>query len=480
MKKILAFCSSLLIMGTCFFASCEKPAPEPDGPTTGGTPTVSISADQTFADDNTATLTLTLSAAAAEDVKVTLAKAEAKDGITELTADYTKNVTIKKGETTATVTVTAETRGLEAGEYQAGIKIASATGAEVAENAVVYIKFSYEFTPSVSLYASAAFASDKTASLTVKLDKAGSKDVVVTLADDEGSQVAMSYEKTVTVPAGQTEVEVPVTCEIPADLAVGTYPAIIKIADVQNGLKGNVTSVTINLTYPFAVAITVDGIFDDWNDPNIKEWTLPEGQVLYDAIKKLKLTATEKYVYLYMQFYDPGFDFNMPINIYIDADGNPATGGYTGAVDNDTAWPPYEITNQGMEWYCELAFHDGDHYNNMHDWGTLYRYNPEAEPGQSVFAGVLQGLDPATYDGSAIYCTGEIGENNISQVEIQFQRSFFGITGNKVRYAVKIMDGLNNWKAMGILPQGVATDLSDPMSRQHVDMAAIDLPAYVQ
>ena len=478
MKKILAFCSSLLIMGTCFFASCEKPAPEPDGPATGVTPTVSISADQAFADDNTATLTLTLSAAAAEDVKVTLAKAEAKDGITELTADYTKNVTIKKGETTATVTVTAETRGLEAGEYQAGIKIASATGAEVAENAVVYIKFSYEFTPSVSLYASASFASDKTASLTVKLDKAGSKDVVVTLADDEGSQVAVSYEKTVTVPAGQTEVEVPVTCEIPADLAVGTYPAIIKIADVQNGLKGNVTSVTINLTYPFAVAITVDGIFDDWNDPNIKEWTLPEGQVLYDAIKKLKLTATEKYVYLYMQFYDPGYDFNMPINIYIDADGDTATGAYTNATDNDTAYPPYDMTNQGMEWYCELSFHDGDHYNNMYSWGTLYEVNAGAD-GQVVW-GNLTAKTLGTYDGSQIFCTGEIGEDNIAQVEIQFERTFFKITGNKTRYAVKIMDGANNWKAMGLIPQGTATDLSDPTSRQHVDMATIDLPAYVQ
>lgn len=478
MKKILAFCSSLLIMGTCFFASCEKPAPEPDGPATGVTPTVSISADQAFADDNTATLTLTLSAAAAEDVKVTLAKAEAKDGITELTADYTKNVTIKKGETTATVTVTAETRGLEAGEYQAGIKIASATGAEVAENAVVYIKFSYEFTPSVSLYASASFASDKTASLTVKLDKAGSKDVVVTLADDEGSQVAMSYEKTVTVPAGQTEVEVPVTCEIPADLAVGTYPAIIKIADVQNALKGNVTSVTINLTYPFAVEITVDGIFDDWNDPNIKEWTLPEGQVLYDAIKKLKLTATEKYVYLYMQFYDPGYDFNMPINIYIDADGNTATGAYTNATDNDTAYPPYDMTNQGMEWYCELSFHDGDHYNNMYSWGTLYEVNAGAD-GQVVW-GNLTAKTVGTYDGSQIFCTGEIGEDNIAQVEIQFERTFFKITGNKTRYAVKIMDGANNWKAMGLIPQGTATDLSDPTSRQHVDMATIDLPAYVQ
>lgn len=479
MKKFFAFCSSLLIMGSCFFTSCEKPVgPEGDEPTPGATPTVSISADQAFAEDNTATLTLTLSAAVAEDVKVTLAKAEAKDGVTELTADYTKNVTIKKGETTATVTVTAETRGLEAGEYQAGIKIASATGAEVAENAVVYIKFSYEFTPSVSLYASASFASDKTASLTVKLDKAGSKDVVVTLADDEGSQVAMSYEKTVTVPAGQTEVEVPVTCEIPADLAVGTYSAIIKIADVQNGLKGNVPSVTINLTYPFAVAITVDGIFDDWNDPNIKEWTLPEGQVLYEAIKKLKLTASEKYVYLYMQFYDPGFDFNMPINIYIDADGNPATGAYTNATDNDTAYPPYDMTNQGMEWYCELSFHDGDHYNNMYSWGTLYEVNAGAD-GQVVW-GNLTGKTLGTYDGSQIFCTGEIGEDNIAQVEIQFERTFFKITGNKTRYAVKIMDGANNWKAMGLLPQGTATDLSDPTSRQHVDMATIDLPAYVQ
>ena len=290
--------------------------------------------------------------------------------------------------------------------------------------------------------------------------------------------MALSYEKTVTVPAGQTEVEVPVTCEIPADLAVGTYPAIIKIADVQNGLKGNVTSVTINLTYPFAVAITVDGIFDDWNDPNIKEWTLPEGQVLYDAIKKLKLTATEKYVYLYMQFYDPGFDFNMPINIYIDADGNPATGAYTNATDNDTAYPPYDMTNQGMEWYCELSFHDGDHYNNMYSWGTLYEVNAGAD-GQVVW-GNLTAKTLGTYDGSQIFCTGEIGEDNIAQVEIQFERTFFKITGNKTRYAVKIMDGANNWKAMGLLPQGTATDLSDPTSRQHVDMATIDLPAYVQ
>ena len=65
-------------------------------------------------------------------------------------------------------------------------------------------------------------------------------------------------------------------------------------------------------------------------------------------------------------------------------------------------------------------------------------------------------------------------------LRIVFERTFFKITGNKTRYAVKIMDGANNWKAMGLLPQGTATDLSDPTSRQHVDMATIDLPAYVQ
>ena len=89
MKKFFAFCSSLLIMGACVFTSCEKPETPQGGdePTPGATPTVSISADQAFAEDNTATVTLTLSEAAAADVKVTLAKAEAKDGVTELVAD---------------------------------------------------------------------------------------------------------------------------------------------------------------------------------------------------------------------------------------------------------------------------------------------------------------------------------------------------------------------------------------------------------
>ena len=458
------------------FASCEKEQGGQDAP--AAEPTVSVSADQTFAEDNTAKLTLTLSAASKKDVKVTLANADVQTGKTKLTADYNKNITIKAGETSAVVEVEADVFGLDAGDYQAAIKVASAEGAKVAENAVAYINYTYEYKPAVNLYAESSVAPDKTVKLNVALEKATNRDVKVTLVDGELSGLALEYEKNVTIAAGQTEAEVVVTVKFADDLTPGIYPLSVRLDQVENGVKGNATEVTFNLSYPFGVNITVDGVFDDWNDSNIKEWTLPEGLVLYDYIKKLKLTATEKYVYLYMQFYDPGFDFNMPINIYIDADGNPATGAYTNATDNDTAYPPYEMTNQGLEWYCELSFHDGDHYNNMYSWGTLYEVNSGAD-GQVVW-GNLTAKALGTYDGSQIFCTGGIGEDNIAQVEIQFERSFFKITGNKTRFAVKIMDGANNWKAIGILPQGNATDLNDPLSRQHVDMATLDLPLFVQ
>lgn len=475
MKKFFAFCSSLLIMGACVFTSCEKPETPQGGdePTPGATPTVSISADQTYAEDNTATVTLTLSAAAEADVKVTLAKADPKDGITELVADYTKNVTIKAGETKATVTVTAETRGLEAGEYQTGIKIASATGAEVAENAVVYIKFVYEFKPSVSLYADANFSSDKTANLTVKLDKAGAKDVVVTLADGEGTVAAMTYDKTVTVPAGQTEVVVPVTVDVPADLTAGVYPGVITIVEVTNGLKGNVPSVTINLAYPFTVTITVDGVFDEWDNPTIQTWTLPEGQVLYDRIKVLKLTANEKYVYMYTEFQD-SFDWPVSSNIYIDADGNHETGGIVTAAHNLTYdMPPYE--NMGLEWYLEHWIHDGAVYNNMYTWGTTYKYTSDT-PGLGVF-GNLTAQAVGSFGGETLFCTGSVDENGIARWEIQFDRAFFGMTGDAAEFAFKVYEYDNMY---GLIPQGTASDLNDYKSRQHVPMARVNLPAFVQ
>ena len=89
----------------------------------------------------------------------------------------------------------------------------------MAENAVVYINYTYEYKPDVNLYADAQVASDKTVKLNVALAKATNKDVKVTLADGELSGLTFEYEKTVTIPAGETEKEVVVTVNLPENLA---------------------------------------------------------------------------------------------------------------------------------------------------------------------------------------------------------------------------------------------------------------------
>ena len=269
MKKVMLFVSTMLMVATAIVA-CEDPE-NPNGPDTnkdGEVPTLTVAADAAFNSEMKATLTLTLSAAATQDVEVKLAKGTVQSGKSEIAADFSKKVVIPVGETSKTVEVSADAMGLESGEYQAAIKVESAQGAKVAENAVVYINYTFVFTPAVNLHADTNFASDKTAKLTVSLAKATSKDVKVKLATDAASTATVTYDNEVVVPAGETSKEITVTVTIPDDLAAGTYAAIIKIESAENGEVGTSSSVTINLTYPFSVGITVDGVFDDWNDPS--------------------------------------------------------------------------------------------------------------------------------------------------------------------------------------------------------------------
>ena len=46
------------------------------------------------------------------------------------------------------------------------------------------------------------------------------------------------------------------------------------------------------------------------------------------------------------------------------------------------------------------------------------------------------------------------------------------------RFAVKIMDQYNNWRTLGILPQGNAVEVDGVMQHGLVDMAEITLPNY--
>ncbi|MBO8483076.1 MAG: hypothetical protein IAB75_03030 [Bacteroidetes bacterium] len=472
---------SALVAGTMFTACKENPS----GPETV-IPTVSISADASFASDNTATLTLSLSEATTEDVSVTLADADVQSGSKKVSAIYSKNVTIAAGETSATVDVQADILGLEEGTYQAAIQIASAEGAEVAENPVVYIALNYVQQASVDLYAdNTTFRPDGTAALRLVLSEASSMDVTVTLEEGEGTTADVSYEKTVTIPAGETEKEVILTVEIPENLEPGTYPAVIQIASVENALAGNAKSATINLVYPFTANITVDGVFDDWDTAPASVWTLPEGDVKYGMIKTLKLAANGSRVFVYFEFDDPSNynsktpyeDNSLPFNMYIDTDGDPTTGAIVTAVDNDTYYPPYDADHMGLEYYLEITLHDvgTNTISDFWTYGGLYRY--DGDDGDAVFSKLTQLKAGSDYDGSSIYGSG-VYENGTGRVEVQLSRQFFEMTGSKARFAVKVMDQYNNWKALGLLPQGNSVEVDGVTQHGQVDMAEITLPDY--
>ena len=495
MKKIL-FAFSAAAMAACLSVSCEK-APQDNEKPAEENIVVSMKADAAFAEDNRAKITLELSKAASEDVTVTLAKAPVQSGKNEVPADYAKNVKITKGQTTAVVTVEADVLGLESGEYQAAVQISDVKGAMKPENAVVYITLNYAFKPEVNIYADNAFSGDKTAHIRVALSKATTKDVTVGIVPSADNKFAVTVEPaSLTIAAGQTEAEAIATVTIPDDIEIGVHPLSFEISETVNAVAGKVSKATVNLTYPFATSITIDGSFDDWDVPGLATYTLPEGIILYPMIRTMKLAANEKYAYLYFEFVDPGtVDYycalkkevrkgeplasnTLPIDILIDADGNVETGCYVGSTDNDTAYPPYANDNMGLEWYIEGGFHMG---NPFTDFTGLSAYFYIGADKDHVF--IKDGLDnkAGTYTAAEFFGQVVFDESaNLGKAEVQFDRKFFKMTGNKARFALKLMDGPMNWDAIGYLPQAAATSMTDPTSRPHCDMATLILPNYVE
>lgn len=444
-------------------------------------PIVSISADSEFASDNTATLTLTLSEATSGDVSVTLADADVQSGIEKVAAIYSKNVTIEAGKTSVTVDVQADVLGLESGEYQTAIRIASAEGAEVAENSVVYIGFNYVERPSVELYSEVTdVPASREFNLLVRLSAAYTEDVTVTLADGADSNVPAIYEKNVTVSAGETEVQVPVTVNTDG-LEPGNYKVVIDLISADNAVVGSAKSASVNLAYPFNAEITIDGLFDDWDMVESQTYTCPDN-AKYPVVRTLKLAANSRDVYVYFEFEAPenyGFaafdNNNIPYNFYIDPDGNAATGAYVGTIDNDTAGQPFDP--MGFTYYVEAALRDGtaEPFTNFYS-STIYRADCTVDGGFFWTSDVTLVNLAGTYTGEDIYGTGTY-EGGLARIEVKLSRSFFGITGTSFRFALKLMDGQNNWKAMGLLPQGPVDADGNFVP---VDLGVISLPEYAE
>lgn len=478
MKKFFLIAAAALLT----LAACEKPGPENTDPTPGKTPTVSISADNTFNDAMKANVTLTLSAAAAEDVTVKLAKGDIQSGKTLIPADFDKTVVIEKGKTTATVEVTADATGLSDGEFQSAIKIASATGAEVAENAIVYINVTFEYKPSVNVFADEFFEGDKTAKIKVAIDKAIAKDVKATIqfASENAFEVALATNPIV-IPAGSTEAEAVATITIPDGTAPGNYPIALSIKEAENAVLGNATNATVTLSYPFSVQINIDGDFSDWNNANVQTFTPQDiSKSCYRALKVVKAAATPQYLYFYFEFNHleyttPNEFLNLPFDLILDADGDYATGGYVGNIDNDHAYPMFENEKIGMEWYCEFSLWDGTYFSDWNYWPAMYEFTGNG--GDIIWGNLVnRNAEPGT---AQSFGTGVYDENeHVGRVECQLSRSWYHITNTTCRFAAKLMNGNNNWACIGLIPQGIATDINNVETRAMCDMATVSLPKY--
>lgn len=139
MKKIFYF----LVAFTLLVVSCEKEPSEQDM----NLPTVSVSVNQNFNADQTATLVIDLSTTSDKEVVVNLIETDVESGKTKLPVNFENTIIIPAGTTEVTIDIVANIENLQTGSYQSAIKIESAENAIVNEDDVVYINYQGEIGP---------------------------------------------------------------------------------------------------------------------------------------------------------------------------------------------------------------------------------------------------------------------------------------------------------------------------------------------
>lgn len=233
---------------------------------------------------------------------------------------------------------------------------------------------------------------------------------------------------------------------------------------------GHMYAVTLEYAPVAPVAtLTIDGDVTDWATVPAVTYTLPKGDVMYTAMKKLKATSDDDFVYLYFEFDDPNWDAVRQLNLMIDADGNPATGGIVGATQQQEggAWvPPYTMDGMGMEYYFEHWLHDGTQYNDFIHFPHIYKFNPSTPAGQSVFGNLIElPFGEGNLDDSKIINKGNIIAGT-GYMEMRLSREFFGILDKNFNVGYKLYAGNTD---IGLLPQGAVKN----GSRTLTAMAAV-------
>lgn len=209
-----------------------------------------------------------------------------------------------------------------------------------------------------------------------------------------------------------------------------------------------------NITYeylpsvPKASAVSIDGSFDEWKDVPAVAYSIPDGDVRYTALRTLRLTSDDKFVYGYMEIDEPGFSFPMPCDLFVDADGNENTGGKLTSTDNKETKLPY--TDSGLEWYIEGGLHGASYYNNFASCLNAHEYT--GANGAGIFSSLTSRY--GEYDDEKLYGKGSINGNKIGRLEFKMARGYFSLIGKRMKMGIKLMDGNHDWDCYGLLPQG--------------------------
>lgn len=215
--------------------------------------------------------------------------------------------------------------------------------------------------------------------------------------------------------------------------------------------------------------IVIDGDFSDWDKAeNLPVCTIPEEGALFTELKTIKVAASASTVYLYIEFHDPSLHNSYPCDIILDSDGNKNTGYYVASDDKAINGKVFNFC--GGEWYIEADIHKNVGYNNLTREGVFEYTGPN---GDSVFS---NNKDRSySYGPREIFARGE-NKSNTGRYEIQLDRKWFRITGEKVRVGVKLMDGKNGWATIGVLPQLPSQD----GKYSPATLFEVEIPAFVE
>jgi len=244
----------------------------------------------------------------------------------------------------------------------------------------------------------------------------------------------------------------------PAD-ANGGFTAVEKIRIDFTGKTtpgGTVTPPTP--VGPVSKTISIDGDLSDWDDVDSANGSVsdaPEG-AYYTVAQRLKATADENYVFLYIEYDNTVEKIPNTLDVFIDTDaafdgnGMAATGSGSTNFDNDGS----DILIQG-------SIVDETNAAGW-SWAEIFMYSGEPMAGDWSWTSVLGGNMGATANSVPV----DLG-NGRSAFECSVMRAAIPNMGNKIEVGI-ILEA--EWTTVGVLPTGDSGGSGAHVAAQKVRM----------